>query len=643
MCSNDNVSRKILNFVLTKAFARRDDQTVLQTFCCFFRKMCEIEFHVDYDELLRIYFNNQTAFARKQGIFIVKTLILHNKLSLEDEESFRKFVIVVEALEESQHLILPAMEIVKTLNFSEPFKDFAFVLHRMIMNHESSTVKIWGLNFVLGLMDNFNDQETITILNALNSSSYFDVDQISIEPKLLNDFVQRNFKVVFRNLIEVNWTSVPFYRILQIIANVVDSSHFKVTDSHFLAQLLKQTELIPKRIKNLVIRLGVQSKYSIIVTRLTSHLSVKTLLPILINIFNIADGYKCLEKCLREIKPCEFESIFNDQTPKDFVNFALIAYSQDKPLGIIKEATRALQESDKMIINAMLHATIKNELHKRNVTVLVSETIEKIYENAEDCDFKSLNENAANLETAMRCSKFKESRELQSILQLLAVLKKHSQINQEFKLAFLIVLKIALEFREIFDKAVTIIDHLDEDHSTVVIQCRYLILHNQLNSGCDVDERELVSFLRAFEAFLDISDLEEPTFAITLLENICSSEWSSMWCSSKESLETMISSTQKLLNQLSSLDDHLRLLNFLEVLLSSVYWRKDQAQWINHVTICLQHAMEKCSLSDKAKVLEVVVDFGESPTFQDSSLREYIKLLLIEKLIEVEMLTKDQQ
>lgn len=643
MCSNDNISFKILKFVLTKTFERRRDSIALQTFCCFFSKMCEKELDVAYDQLFHIFFDNPEPVSRKQGIFLIKTLIQHNKLSQENEENFRKFVVVIEALEESQHLILPTMELVKSLNFSHPYNDFPFIVYRMIINHESSTVKTWGLNFILGVTSNFTDQETVVILNALNSSCNFDVDQTSLEPKLLNDFVQRNFKAIFRNLIEINWTSVPFFRILQIVVNVIDTSYFDAIDSQFLSQLLKQTEIIPRRIKNLVIRLGVQTKYALIALRLTKHLSIESLLPTLINIFNIADGYKCLAKCLRAIKSEEYEAIFNDQLPKDFVNFALITYSQDKPLGLIKEATRALQERDKMIINAMLHATIKNELHNENVAVLVSETIEKIYENAEDRDYTSLNRNAENLETAMQSTKFKESRELQSILQLLTVLRRHAENKPEFRFAFLTVLKIALEFREIFDKAVAIKDHLDDD-SIAVIQCRYLILHNRLCSGYDVEERELVKFLRAFEAFVNnIGDDEEQTFSLTLLEHISSTEWSSMWSSSRESLQIMINTTDKLLNQLSSSDDHLHLLNFLEILLSSIYWRKDQDEWINHVTICLQHAIEKCSISDKARVLEVVVDFGESPTFQESSLRDYIKLLLIEKITEVEMLTKDQQ
>lgn len=316
MCLIDNLCDKILASILAKTFERRHDTTVLQTVCCFFNKMCERSFKIDYDQLLRLFFDNPEPVARKQGIFIVKTLIEHKKLSKEDEENFKKFVVVVEALEESQHLILPTMELVKSLKFSQPFEDFPFLMYRMIINHDSSTVKTWGLNFVIGTTNNFNDVEIEAILDALNSSCLFDADQADVDTRLLNVFVNRNFKSVFQSLTRINWASVSFYRILQIVTKIVESLDSEFFDNDFLYHLLKQTELIPKQICSVVIRLGVQSKYAAIVTKLNEFLSVKSLLPIIINIFNIANGYKCLEKCLRSVTPDEYEAVFNDKWPK---------------------------------------------------------------------------------------------------------------------------------------------------------------------------------------------------------------------------------------------------------------------------------------------------------------------------------------
>lgn len=322
----------------------------------------------------------------------------------------------------------------------------------------------------------------------------------------------------------------------------------------------------------------------------------------------------------------------------------MIAFCQEKSLHEIREATRALEESDKVLINAMLHLhkANKNELYHSNVEILLQDAIEMMFENIEKRDFSSLNYHAENLDTLMQIPKLKKVNDL-LILTMLQCLEKHSRNNPKFDFAYLTTFKISLEFCEVKPTAVVLHNYLDNTCSFVILQCRYQILNNQLRKGIDVDEQELVDFLRSFEALIES---EKPLLALKLFDHIRVADWSSMWSSSKESLQIMTNATQNLLLQLSSTDDHLNLLNFLEVLLSSVYWGQEQVDWIHHVTNCLEYAMQKCCQSDKAKVLEIITnsfDFGESTTFQESSLRDYIKKLLLEKLTEVEMLTKDQQ
>lgn len=640
MCSNETICQTILGLVLSKTMEGRNDSASLQIFCCFFNKMCEIDMGlVAYDQLLRLCFGNLNTGTRKQGVFIIKVLIEQKKLSQNDEESFKKFVIVVETLEESQHLILPTMDLVMTLDFSTQFSDFPFMLYQMIMNHESSTVKTWGIKYVLSLKTEFNDQETLAILNALNSSSQFQEDQVSIEPSLLKEFVKINFDVISRNLIELDWMTVPFYKLLQIITDVIESSSTISTDPLFLAQLSKQTEIIPKRIRNKIIRLGVQSKYGAIATKLSHHISVKSILPILLNIFNIANGYKCLEKCLRTIKPHECEIIFNNQLPTDFVTFAVLASSQNKSFEEITEVTRNLIEGDRMLINAMLTTSS----HGENIKTLVRDLIQKIYASVEDRDFPSLKRNVNNLASVIQHSNYKEITELNQIIKLLTVLRNHAENCQDFKFAFWIIFKVALGCREVFDKAVLLKDSLNDNSVTTVIECRYLILDKQLNEDNNVNEIDLAEFLESFEGLIDRhkENLEEMKSLVTLLKHICDLEWFSMWSSSKNCLGIMISATQKLQLEVSCEGDHPELLNFLKILLSSIKWKDEKIEWINHVTVCYEYALQR--VSDKAKIFALIIEFGESSdNFQEGPLRDFIKLLLIEIITEPEIITRDQ-
>lgn len=306
----------------------RTDPVSLKNLCYFFGEMCNNDCINNESEIILKYFENSDLSARKPGLFLIKTLIEFKKLSNQDEESFKKFIVVVETLEEAQHLITPTLELIKQFNFSEKFQDFWFVTCRMVLRHESSLVKQWALNFILRATPPvpFNEKQTLEILDAFNSTSLLEIHE-SLCGEPLRVFIVRNLNFVFRNLIEINWTSFTFYRVLEVIAENI--SRIAQNDREFSETLRLQTEIIPKRIKNHVIRNGVQIQFSKIATSVVKTFGLNSwTLPIVCNVFSIGNQHKLLEPCFENVKTENFLYLFPPFVEnEEFFKFALVASS----------------------------------------------------------------------------------------------------------------------------------------------------------------------------------------------------------------------------------------------------------------------------------------------------------------------------
>lgn len=246
---------KIENFIVTKIFNNCQDfsSLSLQNLCYFFDKICELNLvEKDNHELILKYFENPSKLSKKQAIFIIKTLITFDLLS--SVENFKIFIIILEALDESpSHIILPTLELIRQVKNDENFHKFFFILCCAIIDHENTQVKLWGLNFVLNLDQKFNKSEVIEILKGLNSTLLYEDGEFV---KNIKKFIWNNFEEVFGALIDVPWSSVAFYNVLEaIVQHVMKMDQFCTT---FLVNMQKQAEMIPKKIKNVEIREGVQ-------------------------------------------------------------------------------------------------------------------------------------------------------------------------------------------------------------------------------------------------------------------------------------------------------------------------------------------------------------------------------------------------
>lgn len=253
MMKNEEVKVKILKLIFENCKSNFDLLS-LQNLCYFFDKICELKLiEFNDSQLIKKYFDVNTKLSRKQGIFIIKNLIEHSHL--DGIESWKIFTIIIENLEENpSHLILPTLELMTQVKVDHNFHYFWFFLCQSITSHENNLVKCWGLKYLLNL-DNqkFEEAEILQILKALNSTLLFDDAQL-IEN--IKKFIFNHFEIIFEQLINVEWTSVAFYHVLEAISDHVKS--MSSISSIFMANLRKQSEIIPRKISNRSIRGGVQ-------------------------------------------------------------------------------------------------------------------------------------------------------------------------------------------------------------------------------------------------------------------------------------------------------------------------------------------------------------------------------------------------
>lgn len=623
-----NRNQQVRDFILDAAFAKSQERVTnvsLTSLCYFFEKMCERGVPEDQSRTLSNYFNHPDRSVKKQGIFLIKTLLHHKIFQREDEDSFRKFTVVVEALEENQsHLILPTLSLVREIKFSERYANFWFILCRMVFTHENTLVKFWGLKHVLNVEDvRFDGEEIISILKALNSTSLFGADESSLGGDALKDFVGRNLVAVFTNLIEVEWMASPFYRVLEMISSCL--TMHRNFDYDFIRILQQQTKTIHKRVKNLVIRSGVQQLYAAIADMAAKNVGIKPLLPVLVNIHNMTNRRKCLEDSFLNATPDDYEFIFTDEHPEGFIKSALLVIFNDKPLKDLKEATARLAERDKVVMEVMCKLNDREQLREDEIASLIYESIENLFTNVMLGDDAKFMRNVELLELGLRSKKSPIDAEVQEhILELL------SQFH-DGSLSYWIIRRVAMEFCDGFDWSSIGDDFFNVE--AVKIQCQSVFL---LHRG--TNEAALFKFLLNIETIVD----EQMELALQLLEGFKPDGWNTIW-SSKELLEASMRVVNKLLTVMMCNDHKTEMLNRLTtLLLTTVELERAPHDWIGFVASTMESILRQSSGSAKAKIFREILK-PVKILRGENSFRQFVRRILIEKVVETEMMTLEQQ
>lgn len=640
---NTRIKEQTCQRILHKSH-QRTDHLALQNICYFFEEIIQQPFIID-DALLRKYFESSNPTARKQGIYLIKCLIHHKKLSSSDEASFKNFTLISEALQESQHLAQPTLELVKNVNFSTKFSELHFILLTMIIAHDSSLVKAWGLNYILNSKDLvINNQQTIIVLNSLNSTGLYDNGESSIQIECLNQFVRCHFLEVFSNLTEVNWVSVPFYRILEsIVLETINQKH--LIDTFFIKNLLKQTEMIPMMVKNLVIRSGVQQNYAEITSVVAHHQGMTSLRQILVNIYNMGERHEKLAKLLSCASQKDLKYVISDGYPENFVQFVLALIGFNKGFDDVKVLSINLANRNKL--NMMTACQLRDTSYN-HLNFLIRETIENILNDVTDGNITRLLENLESLKLGLQVATYVTEdmqKYLVNIFWAIELNVKNGTTSQDI---FWDALLLILQFSQNFDNKPVLIDIFNADNklSLVIAQCQYFILKKQIQQKIDFELNQALQFITTLNNLVDeCYFIEEFNTFLKFFKIVAADRLfvSSIFLNNHQRIASMIVIIDKLLNTIVSIDErHTCISDFAATLILLADLNNE---WTNHISITIESMMNSLSRNEKAKVLKTFIKSSKTTKTleQENSLRNYIKILLTEKILVADMMTKEQQ
>lgn len=174
-------------------------------------------------EIVQALLLSNTRNERKSAIYLLRTIIpiiiAHAKSvssweidqSAKLSSSWNAYVTVFENLEEKQsHLILPALETLKSINLSPMWLQ---LLYQQLLQHNNTLVLRWTIEYIL---ENFkcsdlNEDLLKHFFNAVNSTNLYNYDNFCISNKKIKNFLNCNLTELLSIFSDINWKSVPLH------------------------------------------------------------------------------------------------------------------------------------------------------------------------------------------------------------------------------------------------------------------------------------------------------------------------------------------------------------------------------------------------------------------------------------------------
>ncbi|KAG5670340.1 hypothetical protein PVAND_000614 [Polypedilum vanderplanki] len=472
---------QIKNFILKSIYEKCLESTAkigLQNFCYFFDKMCDnCFFRNEHLKHIFKYFEINNSISNKQGVFLLKILI--EKKLLIDEQNWKTFVIIMDALEESNHLSLPTLELLEKVNISNEFEVFWFIICKKILMHQTNLVRNWGLRYIMNINYQFNNEHILVILESLNSTLLFESEEEQLI-LYLQKFTQNNFSTIFEMLAEINWQTISFYHVLKIIQLFVETAK-PIFSSEQLKHFQHQTKVIPKKIKNLTFRTAVQKFYSKILAVILEKSSISEVLQIMFNVFEINENSRNLDPCFDFIHKEDYDLIFNDDTPYRFMKYALIKLHIDRSLKEIKYSVRNVTNQRKLIMEAICIMNKNFVGYEEYPDELIHEIIDDMWTEITENRYENLRNSVEVLEIGLNFAR--NDIEQERIDQLIEMLNKIDAIritNNDMNDVFDKVLSIIYRYRNKCD--VSIFSKVDVSHKnifTLYIECKRSLEENK--------------------------------------------------------------------------------------------------------------------------------------------------------------------
>jgi len=511
LCQVLKENKDLKTFILSAIYDRsmeRHNVISAQNLCCFFKHLCQSGLKVEELDFIEKYFEDDSVLARKQGTFLLKCLLDYNLLCKDNEGNWRHFITIIETLEENQsHLILPSLDLLHEMKINESFKTFWFKLCSMVINHENSLVKSSGLKYILGMREvKFQKQQVLKILEAVNVTYLFDSKEENFL-KEIQKFVENNSKIIFELLVEINWFSVPFYYIIKSLATM---KIFNGYDKDFLSCFEKQTELIPKRIRNIKVRAIVKVFYSNLLEKVMASIGIQQVLRIFKNIFYINEKHDCLDKCIKHINQENYAFIFCNEFDHDFLKYILLKTHEGNTIDEVKDCVKYVKDNQKLVMEVMLNMYELMDSYEDIPNILINEMIELIWVQLTDQKSNGI-ENALNL-LEMSLEALNDQIEQQTLDHITEIWTKINSTflhDKSFEYPYLKSTNIILKYNQTFDTKFVENECFSSTFTSQYLglqaKCQALIIKNQFINNSKNNLQFIESVMDNIEILLDRS------------------------------------------------------------------------------------------------------------------------------------------
>lgn len=471
-----------------------------------------------------------------------------------------------------------------------------------------------GLQYVLNSTKIiYNQHQIVTILNALNNTSFF--DQNTLE-KSLDVFIKNNFENVLLSLADIIWMSVPFYKILKKTSKLLTDELVKL-DRKWIPLIEKQTEVIPKRIKCRNIRKGIQEIYARITALFAKVFGTQELIKTITNIFQIEKHPIVVSDCLKHSDRVDLRQLCNDHKFPDDLTLliAISLYKSDNTLPINTDKAILSQDVDNLDENLSWIYNILDIL----LANIDEENTARMLINVDILEFALSSKETLN-------SKVRDI--------LIEIWTQVSYRLDEFSWK---ILKLMLKFNICDINADKVFEVEVQCLTESVMKCQFLVTQRE------VIGKHLTKLKTNLEDFSS-NDLtfEKLATVIDILESLNKKNL-------KLDCQFMFSMTEKILyNWRTSLDDIGRLMiskKFLSFLFNSTN-SNNESIWIDKIVSVVESMLESSNVMLKLKLLETLQIFFSKYNcyvFRENPMREMFRKILVAKILHVEMLTTEQR
>ncbi|XP_070503310.1 uncharacterized protein [Chironomus tepperi] len=644
---DETLKKLILSAIYDRSMERYNTISA-QNLCYFFKHLCQNGLKIEELDFIEKYFDDDSLLARKQGTFFLKCLLDHNLLCQNNEENWKKFITIIEALEENQsHLILPSLELLHEMKINDSFKTFWFKLCSMIINHENNLVKSYGLKYIFGMSEiKLHKQQVFKILEAVNVTHLFDFKEKKFLSEVQN-FVQNYSEIIFELIVEINWFSVPFYYILKSLETMKISNEYS---KDFLVCFEKQTELIPKRIRNIKIRGMVKIFYSNLLEKVISSIGIHHVLRIFRNIFHINENHDCLNKCINHIKEEDYALIFSDEFDYKFRKYILLQTHIGKTIDEVKNSVKHIKDNQKLIIEVMLDMHDLMDNYEDIPNILINEMIEKVWKQLTNQKHNGIENTLNLLELSLNGSKNKlENETIDHITEIWTKINSIFLDDKKFEFSYLkstyIILKYDQNFNSKFVENECFLSTFAPEFLVLQTNCQALIIRNQFLNNENQNLQFIERIMDNIEILLersssnnDIMDVYEILKIVTL--NISKEFHENIFEKLQIVFKNFIQTSSDIINLSTSFWK-----SFIKFNLKSIENFGIINSWMESIEEIYKNFMDSTNENDKFALLMAIYDFLNeySSTLVENNVLKYFKSCLVDAMFEVNVMTRDEQ